>query len=84
MAEEFKLPIVVSGQQIDVAVNVHQTLEQVVHRALEISGNVGQKPEDWDLRTAAGTLLNLSLTVGQAGLNASTVVYLNPHTGTGG
>ena len=42
------------GQPERLKVNVHQTLEHLVHEALQKSGNQGQAPSDWELRTEDG------------------------------
>lgn len=61
------LVVVVSGQPQHLKVNVHQTLEHVVHQALQTSGNKGQPPSEWELRTEDGRLLEQSATVGAGG-----------------
>src|SRR5258706_394570 len=57
-ATSLDLIVVVSGSPHPVRVNVHQTLEHVVAEALQESGNVGQPPADWELRTEDGMLLD--------------------------
>lgn len=78
------LTVVVSGAPERLRVNVHQTLEHVVHDALQQSGNVGQPPADWELRTDSGALLQQSLTVASAGLHEGQTLFLNPRAGAGG
>ena len=46
--------VVVSGQPERLKVNVHQTLEQLIHEALQRSGNQGQAPSEWELRREDG------------------------------
>ena len=83
MAASFDLPVVVSGQRLEFRVSEHQLLEQIVHEALQKSGNVGQNHSDWELRLN-GNLLALTITVSQAGLSAQTTVFLSPKTASGG
>lgn len=61
--------IVVSGQSERLKVNVHQTLEHLVHEALQKSGNQGQAPSEWELRTEDGRLLEQSATVAAASIH---------------
>jgi uncharacterized protein DUF2604 len=80
----FSIQVVVSGQAVTEKVNEHQTLDHVVREALQASGNQGQNPDAWDLRTAAGAILPLNQTVEQAGVTAGALLYLNPKTSSGG
>jgi hypothetical protein len=76
--------VVVSGQSERLKVNVHQTLEHLVHEALEKSGNQGQAPSEWELRTEDGRLLEQSLTGAAAGLHDGVTLFLSPKAGAGG
>ena len=53
--------IVVSGQSERLKVDVHQTLEHLVHEALQKSGDQGQAPSEWELRTEDGRLSEQSV-----------------------
>lgn len=78
------LVIVVSGAPQPVRVNNHQSLEHVVREALRESGNAGQPPEDWELRTEDGALLSLDVRAGDAGLHDGQTLFLSPKAGAGG
>lgn len=78
------LIVVVSGSPHPVRVNVHQTLENVVAEALRESGNVGQPPADWELRTEDGALLDQATRVDAAGLHEGQTLFLSPRAGAGG
>ncbi len=78
------LVVVVSGSPQPVKTNVHQPMEHLVEEALRESGNVGQPPQDWELRTDTGQLLPQSERVGQAGLHDGQTLFLNPRAGAGG
>ena len=82
--ENIDLVVVVSGQPERLKVNVHQTLEHLVHEALQKSGNQGQAPSDWELRTEDGALLDKSQTVADAGITDGTTLFLSPKAGAGG
>jgi hypothetical protein len=76
--------IVVSGAPQHVRINIHETLENAVREALRESGNPGQPPEEWELRTEDGQLLSLGLTPGQAGVREGQTLFLSPKAGAGG
>ena len=76
--------VVVSGQSERLKVNVHQTLEHLVHEALQKSGNQGQAPSEWELRTEDGRLLEQGLTIAAAGLHDGVTLFLSPKAGAGG
>lgn len=76
--------VVVSGQPERLRVNGHQKLEHLVREALERSGNHGQAPSEWELRTEDGRLLDQQLTVAEAGLHDGVTLFLSPQAGAGG
>lgn len=82
--QNIDVTVVVSGQPERLKVNVNQTLEHLVHEALQRSGNKGQAPSEWELRTEDGRLLEQSLTVGAAGIPDGTTLFLSPKAGAGG
>lgn len=81
---QIDLTVVVSGQPQPIRVNPSQTVEHLVHEALQRSGNQGQPPSAWELRTDAGALIDQSLRVRQAGLVDGMTLFLNPQAGVGG
>lgn len=78
------LRVVVSGSEQQVRVNVHEPLGHAVREALRLSGNAGQPPEEWELRTDGGQLLDQAGRAGEAGLADGQVVFLSPRAGAGG
>lgn len=82
--QNIEITVVVSGQPERLKVNVHQALEQLVHQALQRTGNKGQAPADWELRTEDGTLLDQSLTVAVGNIHNGTTLFLSPKAGAGG
>ena len=82
--ENIEAIVVVSGQPERIRVNVHQTLEHLVHEALQKSGNHGQPASEWELRTEDGRLLDQSLTVAAAGIHNGMTLFLSPKAGAGG
>lgn len=82
--ENIDVQIVVSGQPTTTKANIHQTVEHLVKEALKESGNKGQPPSEWELRTSDGTLIDQSLTIGAAGIVNGAVLFLSPRAGAGG
>jgi hypothetical protein len=76
--------VVVSGQPTAVKVNVHQTVEHLVKEALKDSGNKGQPPSEWELRTQDGRFIDQSGEIGGAGITSEMTLYLSPRAGAGG
>ena len=81
---EIEITIVVSGQPERLKINEHQRLEHLVREALARSGNEGQLPSDWELRTEDGKLLDQEQTVAHAGIVNGQTLFLSPKTGAGG
>lgn len=79
-----ELVIVVSGSPEAVRINANEPLEHAVREALRESGNQGQPPEDWELRTEGGQLLPLNLRPGEAGVHNGQTLFLSPKAGAGG
>jgi hypothetical protein len=82
--KDIEIVVVVSGQPERIRIHVHQTLEHLVHEALRRSGNAGQPPSDWDLRTEDGRLLDQSVTVAAAHIHDGITLFLSPKAGAGG
>ena len=76
--------VIVSGQPTSVTVNRHQKVENLVREALNQTGNKGQPPADWELRTADGALIDQGLTIETAGIIDGMTLYLSPRAGAGG
>ena len=83
-SQNIDVHIVVSGQPTTVKANTHQTVEQLVKEALRESGNKGQPPSEWELRTSDGTLVDQSLTIAAAGVVSGATLFLSPRAGAGG
>jgi Protein of Unknown function (DUF2604) len=82
--QNIDVTVVVSGQPVRLQVNVHQTVEHLIHAALQESSNKGQAPSEWELRTESGTLLNPSARIADVGLAEGVTLFLNPRAGAGG
>jgi hypothetical protein len=78
------LQVVVSGQSTSVKVNLRQPVENLVKEALRESGNKGQAPSEWELRTSDGRLIDQNVEVGAAGIVEGMTLFLSPRAGAGG
>lgn len=82
--ERITVTVVVSGQPVTVHVNTQEKVEQIVRQALRESGNEGQPPGEWELRTVDGTLIDQNQRVADAGITNGTTLFLAPRAGVGG
>lgn len=81
---KIEIVVVVSGQPERLTIHEHERLEHIVREALKRSGNEGQPPSDWELRTEGGQLLDQAQTVGQAHVENGQTLFLSPKAGAGG
>ena len=84
MAEKVALTIIVQGRPIALDAEPHAPLRTVIPRALAESANVGQPPENWELRDANGALLDLEKKIADFGFSLTTRLFLNLRAGVGG
>lgn len=78
------LLIVVNGQPISLEANQNEPLRALVNEALGKSGNSGQPAENWELRDAAGNILDLNRRVGDFQFKEGTKLFLSLKAGVGG
>lgn len=81
MAEKVTLTIVVNGQPTGVTASAQASVESLIPAALAQTGNVGQPPNNWELRDAAGNQLGPKNKVGEF---AGQTLFLNLKAGIGG
>jgi hypothetical protein len=79
-----KLVIVVNGISYDVKANVEAPVLVVIEKALDESGNKGQPPQNWELRNAAGQLLDPHKKLEEYHLPDGTKLFLSLKAGVGG
>lgn len=82
--QNIEVTVVVSGQPERLRINVHQTVEHLIREALQRSGNQGQAPSEWELRTEDGTLLDQGVRAGDVIAHSGVTLFLNPKAGAGG
>ncbi len=78
------LTVVVNGQPVEVEANENAPLRSVIGRALELSGNVGQPPENWELKDAAGNLLDPDRKIGDYHFPEGVKLFLSLKAGVAG
>lgn len=78
------LTIVVNGQPTVVEANPNGPLHTVIPKALEQTGNTGQPVENWELRDAAGNLLDGSRKIDTFHFAPGVHLFLNLKAGVGG
>lgn len=84
MADKIDLVIVVNGQPTTVEANENSPLNTVIPKALHQTGNQGQPPENWELRDAAGNLLDGDKKISTFHFDKNTRLFLNLKAGIGG
>jgi hypothetical protein len=78
------LIIVVNGEPVSVEANVNAPLHTVIAKALADSGNVGQPPENWELKDEGGTVLDASKKIEDIGIAAGQKLFLSLKAGAAG
>jgi hypothetical protein len=84
LKNQLNVNIIVSGQTTGITINAHEKVEHLIKEALRNTGNQGQPPGEWELRTADGRLLELGVSIEDAGITEGATLYLNPRAGAGG
>lgn len=82
--KKISLTIIVNGQPTVVDVIGDAPLGSIVPEALRQTENSGQPQENWELRDADGTLLNLNKKIEDYGFPEKTRLFLNLKAGVGG
>lgn len=81
---QLDLVVVVSGVPRPVTINANAPLKNLVKEVLRGSGDEGRSPDDFELRTESGELLDLGAKARDAGLHDGVTLFLNPRAGAGG
>lgn len=84
MPDKLSLTIVVNGQPTVVEANVNTPLHTVIPKALEQTNNAGQPPDNWELRDAAGALLDGAKKIQDYAFGSGIKLFLNLRAGVGG
>lgn len=79
-----ELTIVVNSEPIRVEVSRSTVLSAVVAEVLDRAKPAGRSEDQWELKTEAGTVLNLALTVEDAGIECGSILFLSLKAGAAG
>ena len=82
--KKLSITVVVNGQPTVVDAVEGDPLGAIIPDALRQTGNLGQPPENWELRDADGTLLDRDKKIGDYGFSDKTRLFLNLKAGVGG
>ena len=78
------LTVVVGGDPTEVVANEQAPLRTIIPGALKQTGQTGQPPEAWEIKDAAGNVLNLDRKIADYGFTATTTLFLSLKAGIGG
>lgn len=81
---KIELAVIVNGQPTVVSANLNSPLHTVVQKALEQTDNLGQPPQNWEIRDAAGVELDQSQKIGSFNFPPDVKLFLNLRAGIGG
>jgi hypothetical protein len=81
---QIDINVVVNGQPVTVRANLNAPLQTVVLKALHDSGNSGQPLDNWELRDAAGQVLDLTRKVEDYVITSGATLFVNLKAGVGG
>ena len=82
--KKIELTIIVSGKPVQIEANENSPLKSLIGKALEETGNTGQKKENWEFKNAAGDILDAEKKISELGFSDGAKLYLNPKAGVGG
>lgn len=81
---QIMLRVVVNGTPVELTANVHAPLHTVIREALRLSNNVGQPPENWELKDLAGNLLDPDKKVEDYNIAPGATLFLSLKAGAAG
>ncbi len=84
MAQKESLSVIVNGTTYAIEANVEAPVLVVIEKALIDSGNQGQPPQNWELRDAAGNLLDPHKKLEDYHLPNGAKLFLSLKAGVGG
>ena len=76
--------VVVNGEPTTVEANPNAPLHTIIPKALTATGNVGQPPENWELRDAEGNMLDTDRKIESFAWAAGIRLFLSLKAGIGG
>ena len=82
--KKISITVVVNGQPTVIDAVENDPLGAIIPYALRQTENSGQPPENWELRDADGSLLDLAKKIEDYGFPAKVRLFLNLKAGVGG
>lgn len=82
--EKIEIIFVINGVDVSVEGQPKQKLSVLRKKALSESDDTGRPPDDWEIRSEDGTLLDPSKTLEELGLASGTRLFLTLAIGAGG
>ena len=76
--------VVVNGEPTTVEANLNAPLHTIVPKALAATGNVGQPPENWELRDTDGNVLDTARKIESFRWASGVRLFLSLKAGIGG
>ena len=83
-ADHIKLEFIVNGQPVPIEAHLGWEFREAAEKALQESGNTGQPIENWELRDAGGTVIDMSLKIANSGIKEGAKLFLSLKAGVGG
>ena len=83
-APQITIVVVVNGEPTSVEANSNAPLHTIIPKALAATGNVGQPPENWELRDGDGNLLDIEKKIEAFGWEPGIRLFLSLKAGIGG
>lgn len=78
------ITVVVNGEPTTIQANPNSPLHTLVEKALQATGNVGQPPENWEIRDAGGNILDVARKIESFDFPAGIKLFLSLKAGIGG
>jgi len=78
------LVFIINGEDVWVKTNPHAPLHAARAKALAESNNTGRPPEEWEIRSESGALLDPGATPEDLHLKENTRLFLTLKVGAGG
>lgn len=82
--QKLQLVFIINGANFPLETNINAPLKEAVARALSESGNTGRPPSEWQVRDAAGVLLEVDRKIKDFGFSNGTRLFLSLAVGAGG
>lgn len=81
---EVLITVVVNGSPVVVTANRNAPLRTVIPEALRLSNNLGQPPENWELKDEQGNVLNLDQRIAEYNFPPTVQLFLSLRAGVAG